>query len=171
MLTELPTEEKYINQWQHKGIVYRFSWLGNVPQPPDRVYALAFTAEGQMLLVTDENWTPACWLPGGGIEAGETPEQALARELIEEANAKVVKSVRIGIQQTDSSEGYRSFQAFYWCRVEVEEQFAPTHEVTERHLIAPNSFLDTLFWGRSDPKAEMLLDLALEIESKHTRGK
>jgi len=117
-----------------------------------------------MLLVTDPDWAPACWLPGGGIEDGESPEQALARELCEEANATVHQSAKIGTQRADSSTGQRSYHAFYWCRVALDSDFSPKHEIGDRHLVTPDEFLDRLFWGRKDPKAPMLLERALEIE-------
>ena len=159
---------EFIHTWEHNGAVVTFSWLGNVDVTPDRVYAIAFTPERKILLVTDPEWSPQGWLPGGGIEAGETPEQALARELLEEANATLQQSVKIGVQCTEDANGERSYQPFYWCRVILGNEYAPQHEVTERHLVEPEAFLDRLFWGRTDPKASLLLERALEIEQNNT---
>jgi hypothetical protein len=47
----------------------------------------------------------------------------------------------------------------------MQDGFVPQHEVTECHLVRPEGFLDTLFWGRTGPKAAMLLERALAIES------
>jgi 8-oxo-dGTP pyrophosphatase MutT (NUDIX family) len=157
----------FVHEWEHEGEVIKFFWLGDAEVKPDRAYAFAFTTDRQMLLVTDAHTSPGCWLPGGGIEPGETPEQALVRELSEEANALMHASVKMGMQRAESSFGSTSFQAFYWCRITVNAEFSPTHEVTERVLVKPEEFLDRLFWGRIDPKGTMLLDRALQIEARH----
>lgn len=160
-----------IHEWEHEGEVIKFSWLGDVDVEPDRAYAFAFTPEGEMLLVTDQRTAPGCWLPGGGVENGETPEQALSRELLEEANAQVHACQKIGTQRAESSGGGKvSLQSFYWCRITVAPEFSPVHEVTERVLVMPEQFLDRLFWGRADPKASMLLERALTMEEAFRRG-
>lgn len=155
---------EYIHDWEHEGVIVTFTWLGDVEVHPDRVYAIAFTPEGKMLLVTDDKWKPKAWLPGGGVEAGETPEEALKRELAEEASARVQALRRFGIQHAKDSLGRVSHQAFYWCRVTADSEFAPEQDGLECLLVDPEDFLDTLFWGRSDPKGAMLLERAREIE-------
>jgi ADP-ribose pyrophosphatase YjhB (NUDIX family) len=157
----------FVHEWEHDGAIITFSWLGDVDVRADRVYAFAFTSDRKMLLVTDPKWNPACWLPGGGIEDGESPRQALARELVEEANAVVHQSAKIGIQRADSSTGARSYHAFYWCRVTLDSDFSPKHEISDRYLVTADEFLDRLLWGRKDPKAPMLLKRALEMDRSH----
>jgi 8-oxo-dGTP pyrophosphatase MutT (NUDIX family) len=56
-------------------------------EAPDWVNVLAFTPEGTCLLVRQFRfgvWAPTLEVPGGTIDAGETPEEAAHRELLEE---------------------------------------------------------------------------------------
>jgi ADP-ribose pyrophosphatase YjhB (NUDIX family) len=61
---------------------------GNYPNTFYRVSikAVIRNTKGEVLLVKEEggSWS----LPGGGMDHGETPEQALAREMIEEAEIR-----------------------------------------------------------------------------------
>lgn len=148
------------------GRTVTFSWIGDAEVVTDRTYALAFTTDGLIVLVADAEG-PACWLPGGGIEPGEDEVRALHRELLEEADATIVDLERIGTQRCEGADGEVSFQAMYWCKVEVPPGvYVPRLEVGRRHLVEPEAFLDTLDWGRTDPKAPMLLERALEIERR-----
>ncbi len=156
-----------VHHWQQNGRTITFSWVGDVDVEPTRAYALAFTPEGTMLLVGGGPDDPVYWLPGGGIQSGETAEDALVRELAEEAGATVHKMDRIGAQRVEDSSGTDEFHMFYWCRVTLADKYVPKHEVAERRLVAPEEFLDTLFWGRTDPKAKLLLERALELEGLH----
>jgi hypothetical protein len=64
----------------------------------------------------------------------------------------------------DYPETGSEFHTFYWSRVTLADEFVPEHEVTERRLVRPEEFLDALSWGRSDPKAALLLERALAVE-------
>lgn len=153
---------EFVHRWEHQGRTITFSWVGDVDVPVVRVYAFAFTTDGMMLLVGDEH---GLWLPGGGIEDGETPDAALARELMEEAAATVHDMGTLGAQRVDDPAAGIEYHAFYCCRIMLADRFVPKHEVTQRVLVPPERFLDTLFWGRRDPKAAMLLERALEWSS------
>ena len=141
-----------------------YTWVGDAEVVPARVQTLAFTADGEMLLVGGTPGATEFWLPGGGIEVGESPEQALARELLEEAAATIHEMRPIGSQRVDYPETGSEFHSFYWSRVTLADDFVPEHEVTERRLVGPDEFLDALCWGRSDPTAALLLERALAVE-------
>lgn len=145
----------------------RMTWVGRTAVQPARVYALAITSDHEILLVSGGPEDPYRWLPGGGIEPGETPQQALRRELAEEADAVIQALEYIGSQRLEDATGWREYQHFYWCRIALAPQGPDRPESTLRHLVSPLDFLDTLEWGRNDPKAAMLLERALALDSHH----
>ena len=61
------------------------------------------------------------------------------------------------------------FHRYYWCRVTLADQVFPRTESTLRHIVSPADFLDTLEWGRKDPKAPRLRELALDAERRYVR--
>lgn len=54
--------------------------------------------------------------PGGKIEAGETPEQALTREIREELNTEIRVGERIGTVEYDYPKFHLSMDCF-WCEI------------------------------------------------------
>src|SRR5215212_10807573 len=79
---------------------YRIAWFDPPFRPPleesTQALGICFTGDRRIVLVT---WNGVDWsLPGGSLEQGETLEQALVREVREEACARVVSSRYIGCQ-------------------------------------------------------------------------
>lgn len=70
--------------------------------------------------------------PGGGIAGEETPEEALAREILEECGARVSKILRpfgkvieFSIPKEEDFDVFRMTSSYYLC--EVESAFAEQH--------------------------------------------
>ncbi len=156
------------HDWEHGGLIHTFTWVGITEDPVTRVYALAFCPDNRILLVGDGGDDGLIWLPGGGVEGEETGDEALVRELQEEAGGMILAQELLGLQRVDRSDGTSEHHSFYWARITLDPDFTPEHEILELRFVEPGDFLDTLFWGRSDPKAPMMLEMALERDREYT---
>ena len=84
--------------------------------------------------------------PGGKIEPGETPQQALAREIREELDAEIT----VGEKLTQVEYDYPAFHlsmGCYICRLAAEHLTLKEHEAAR--WLAPDE-LDTLAWLPAD---------------------
>jgi ADP-ribose pyrophosphatase YjhB (NUDIX family) len=103
--------------------------------------------QDKIVIVFDSSrgrWT----LPGGGIEDGETWEQALVREVLEESNMNVLSHELIGFvdihEPTRIARQTRSF-----CMVEPAGDFTldPDGDITEIKLIDPGEWKQYINWA------------------------
>ncbi|MFA6554117.1 MAG: NUDIX hydrolase [Candidatus Paceibacterota bacterium] len=110
------------------------------------VHAFCFYKGKLVVVYASEKgyWTP----PGGGIEQGETYEEAVVREVKEETNMKVLSQKFIGYQ--DIYEPDRIVrQTRSVCIVEPYGPFEsdPDGDITEINLIDPADYKKYFDWG------------------------
>jgi ADP-ribose pyrophosphatase YjhB (NUDIX family) len=125
------------------------------------VHAYCFY-QGKLVIVYADNkgyWTPA----GGGVEVGETAEDAVVREVKEETNMKVLKHAFIGYQDIYEAEGVVT-QTRSVCIVEPYGDFVsdPDGDITEIQLIDSSEYKKYFDWGIV---GDHIMERALEIVS------
>ncbi|GAA2741205.1 hypothetical protein GCM10009868_06470 [Terrabacter aerolatus] len=100
----------------------------------------ALVRDGHVLLVhrhPSRRWYPDCWdLVGGHVDAGESPQQAVERECLEELGVRVLDPVPFDLTTSDPTLDVHAFVVTRWegdpVNVAVEEHddlrwFAPGH--------------------------------------------
>jgi hypothetical protein len=102
-------------------------------------------------------------LIGGTIEKGETFEETLKREIIEESNMEVLKCLPIGYQEVIKTDSYK-IQLRYVCKIRPLGPFIedPDESITEIKLIDPNTYKKYFDWGEV---GERIIERALELKS------
>jgi ADP-ribose pyrophosphatase YjhB (NUDIX family) len=104
----------------------RFTLMATGWMPPPHLVTqalgLCFTADGLVVMVT---WDGRQWsFPGGTVEDGESVEQALVREVAEEACARVARCQYLASQHVadplnpDGRPSY--YQTRWWARIELD---------------------------------------------------
>lgn len=84
--------------------------------------------------------------PGGKIEQGETPEQALKREIMEELDTEIEVGELIDTIEYDYPNFHLSMQCF-WCSVVKGDLVLKEHEASKW---LTKDTLDTVKWLQSD---------------------
>jgi 8-oxo-dGTP diphosphatase len=125
----------------------------------DGVHAYCF-CDGKLVLVYAEKkgyWTPA----GGGIESGESVEEAVIREVKEETNMKVLKQKIIGYQEVFETDRIH-IQTRSICMVEPYGPFVsdPDGDITEIKLIDHADYKKYFDWGEV---GDYIMQRALEL--------
>ncbi len=104
-------------------------------------------------------------IPGGGIEEGEEPREAVRREVQEESNMKVIKQRFIFLQIFLEEGKEISRQTLSVCLVEPYGDFLsdPDEDITETKLIDPKDYKQYFDWG---DRGDALIKRALEVKAK-----
>ncbi|MHB1163415.1 MAG: NUDIX hydrolase [Minisyncoccota bacterium] len=130
------------------------------------VHAFCFVGDELVIVYSEAKgyWTP----PGGGVEPGETAEEAIVREVFEETNMRVLKQRVIGYQEV--SEPHRlTVQMRSVCIVESVGPFVADADasdgegVTEIKLIDPKDIKQYFDWGEVGAH---MLERALQIKTQ-----
>lgn len=109
-----------------------------------------------------KNWG----LIGGTIEKGETFEETLKREVIEESNMEVLQEIPIGYQEVFDKKKYK-IQLRYVCKVRPFGPFIkdPAGSVLKVRLIDPKNYKKYFDWGEV---GERIIQRALELKARFT---
>ena len=87
---------------------------------------------GDEVMLVRHGYTPGWHLPGGGVEPGETFEEALAKELREEGNVRVTGAPKLHALFQNRNASSRDHVAVYVVReFEYGGPLAPTFEIKE----------------------------------------
>jgi ADP-ribose pyrophosphatase YjhB (NUDIX family) len=78
------------------------------------VRGLVTDSEGRVLLI-EHTYVHGWYMPGGGVERGETAEAALAREMVEEAGVRLTERPRLVSVHSNHANHPRDHVLFYRC--------------------------------------------------------
>jgi inorganic pyrophosphatase len=151
---------------------FEATWQSEGELPPrnqvTQASAVCFTSDDQIVMISGDG---IAWnIPGGHPEEGESPDDALSREVWEEACCEIIEHALLGYQHVrDLTDDSVHFQLRYFCRVDVEP-FDPKHEITHRKIISPGDFLQTLEYGHS-PIAKEVFRLSMEANARQKSKK
>jgi len=125
------------------------------------VRAVVIDPQGRVLLVK-HSYVTGWHLPGGGVEAGETIKDALARELLEEGGVSVAGTPVLHGIFFNSRVSRRDHVAVFVVR-DFVKQGGPrhAHEITDHGFFAPNALPGDTTRGTRARLAEVLDGVAV----------
>jgi ADP-ribose pyrophosphatase YjhB (NUDIX family) len=137
---------------------YRVAWIRDDDlskyEPVSQVYGVVFNNKDEILVVRRNSHS--MWqIPGGTPDEGESWEEALARELEEEANVTVKNIVPLGAQKVVLLDGNNDNPAAYQLRYIARlDELLPqvpdpdSGEIWERKFVPAEKINEVVTWGR-----------------------
>ena len=121
------------------------------------VRAAAFDERGRVFLIR-HSYVPGWYLPGGGVEPGETVEEALKRELMEEGGIDLGASPELFGIYLNRAVSARDHVVFFVCRQcrQVRQPRIPNLEIREAGFFSP----DALPEGATEGTRRRLAEIA-----------
>ncbi len=148
--------EIMLQQTQAPRVVPFFErWMECLPEE-GRVFIQKRPAQGLMA----DLWE----FPGGKIDSGETPEEALRRELLEELGLEVVVGEKIGCIR-HSYTTFRVSLHVYWCRKKHRQGQAELRSVQERRFVEAEELRRFAFPAANRKLVERLVSGNLSLPS------
>lgn len=103
------------------------------------VRAAVFDGDGRVLLVR-HSYVPGWYMPGGGVEPGETMQTSLERELVEEAGVALNGPAELFGIYWNRKTAPRDHVALYVCRAWHQATPPPrTMEIVDSGFFAPEA--------------------------------
>ena len=129
---------------------YTVTAKNRIPDLPwQQVYAIG-NLNGQVPLITSLTCEKEFNLPGGRTEPGETIEQTIAREMIEECNMRVIEWQPLGYQHLTEPDGKQIFQFRVYVKLEKIGEFVndPGGGVIKNTLVDLNQVNSLINYGK-----------------------
>ena len=135
--------------------------------PEPFVGSIIYNDKGEILLIQSSKWGDYWHIPGGHVEIGETREQALKREIMEETSLEIDDIEFIGWQDAIELKNYHKKKHFIfldYCARMSGGKIAKSDEMEEYAWVKPEEALKTL---KIDPATIKTIKFYLEhIENK-----
>lgn len=102
------------------------------------VFLIALKGSKILAIKNERGWD----IPGGHVEEGETPEEALIREVQEEAGASFSDTKLLAIVESDDEEKYKDKVMFVYVTDNFTlGEFTPSEDAFDREVIEIEDFL------------------------------
>jgi ADP-ribose pyrophosphatase YjhB (NUDIX family) len=109
------------------------------------------------VMLVRHGYTPGWHLPGGGVEPGETFEEALAKELLEEGNVRIKGKPRLHALFQNRHASSRDHVAVYVVReFDCDGPLAPSWEIQEARFFPLNALPEATTQGTRNRIAEII---------------